>query len=90
MATNRPGTPIAKNKNPNRAASAVSTPRERRDSAGDTKAARPSTIAANGTRNQPDNPKLVMCSNASRNQPGSWLANSLAAASIANIEAMTT
>ena len=90
MATNKPGTPIARNKKPNRAASAVSTPCELRDNAGDVTAAKASTMAANGMRNQPDNPKLVMCSNMPRTQPGSWRAQSLAAASIANIEAMTT
>ncbi len=44
-------------------------------------------MTPNGIRNQPDRPKLVICSNAFRNHGGSRLAQPLAAASRKNIAA---
>ena len=89
IVSNRPGNPIARNRKPKRAASAVSTSRGIRGSEGEITAARQRRTTPNGMRNQPDRPKSVMFSNTLLIHCGKWLAHSLAAASSRNIEAKT-
>ena len=87
MVTNSPGSPIARNKNPNRTVSIASTPWVGRVSRGDVTAARQSRMKPNGNRNQPPRPRSVIRSNTSSNHCGKVRAHALAAVSMRNMHA---
>src|SRR5580692_10014748 len=90
MATNRPGTPIARNKYPNRTVSIATTAWVFGDQTGDVMNARQSNTKPNGNKNQPDRPKSVIHSNKPMNPGGKPRAQLLAAASSKNIDTKTT
>src|SRR5580700_5838105 len=87
MVTKRPGTPIARNRNPNRAVSIASTPCVRGVSRGDATAARQSKMKPNGNKNQPPRPRSVIRSKTSSNHCGKVRAQALAAVSMRNMQA---
>jgi hypothetical protein len=83
------GTPTARKKKPNRAASAVSTPHCHRGSVGDASAASATTMTPDGIKYQPERPALVICSKTAMRPRGKSRAHVAAGTSSKNIAAIT-